>query len=213
VSKSLIVVASALGQAGNSATLAQQFAALAIAGGELCEWRILTETPPPPLTAIFVGAAFTRSELRDADMRLALAYSDGEIAALREAQTLVIATPMYNFGLPGLLKSWFDQIIRPHETFETTNDEDTPYRGLLTGKRCILLTVRGSSAFTTGGVASDMNFLDPHLRAMLGLIGYDDISLIDCAGVDDEPQARDRLLADAIEQINLASDRAGRSQS
>ena len=212
MAKSFIIVASALGRAGNSAALAKQFAAQAIANGEACEWRILTETPPPPLTATFVAAAFMPSHLRDADMRKALAYSDGEIAALRKAETLVIATPMYNFGLPGLLKSWFDQIIRPHETFDTNGDDNSPYRGLLTAKRCVLLTVRGSSAFTTGGVSADMNFLDPHLEAMLRLIGYDEISLIDCAGVDGRPEVRNGLLAEAIGQINVATD-SGRGRS
>lgn len=206
VSRSLIIIASGRGRSGNSATLAEQFAALTISRGGLCEWRILAETPPPPLSVQFVTAAFTPSDLRDPGMRHALAYSDNEIAALREAKTLVIATPMYNFGVPGLLKSWFDQIIRPHETFETTGNEEVPYRGLLAGKRCVLLTVRGAKAFTVGGAAADMNFLDPHLEAMLRLIGYEDISSIDCAGVDDDPQSSSELLAAAIRQIGETSD-------
>ena len=68
---------------------------------------------------------------------------------------------MYNLGFPGLLKSWFDQIIRPHDILETTGEEETPCRGLLTAKRCILLTVRGSFAFTIGGMATNLNSSTP----------------------------------------------------
>lgn len=201
--KILIIVASAQGSTGTSAKLAECYAALAIETGSDCEWRILGESPPPPLNAQFVAAAFTPPELRDKGMREILAYSDREIAALRAAQTLVIATPMYNFGVPGLLKSWFDQIIRPEETFQITGDKNTPYRGLLTGKQCILLTTRGSANFTAGRAAANLNFLDPHLTAMLQLIGYENISSIDCAGVDDSPEARAGLLDTAISQIRI----------
>ena len=47
---------------------------------------------------------------------------------------------------------------------------------------------------------------------MLQLIGYDDITLIDCAGVDDDLQTRDGLFAEAIGQINVVSD-PGRGRS
>lgn len=202
MSRLLIVVASAQGLEGISAILAQQCAARAAANGTDCDWRILAETPPFPLDARFVSAAFTRPELRDAEMDNALAYSNREIAALREAQTLVISTPMYNFGMPGLLKSWFDQIIRPDETFESTGDSVSPYRGLLSCKRCVVLTVRGSTAFSPDGPVSEMNFLDAHLVAMLGLIGIDDVDIIDCPGVDDNPDGREAVIAEAVERIN-----------
>jgi FMN-dependent NADH-azoreductase len=201
MSNSLIVVASAQGGEGVSAKLAQHYADIARANGNQCDWRILADTPPPPLNAQFVAAAFAPKEHRDTDMQNALAYSDREIAALRKADTLVLAIPMYNFGMPGLLKSWFDQIIRPGETFETTGNSETPYRGLLSCSRCIAITVRGSEAFSPSGMAPELNFLDPHLEAMLHLVGIDSIDIVDCAGVDENPTAREALLARTLEQI------------
>ena len=38
--------------------------------------------------------------------------SDALIAELREADTIVICAPMYNFGLTTGLQSWFDYVLR-----------------------------------------------------------------------------------------------------
>lgn len=206
MSRSLIVVASAQGLTGTTGKLARQYATRVAASGIECDWRILSETPPSPLNAQFVAAAFTRAELRDAEMNNALTYSSREIAALHNAHTLVISTPMYNFGMPGLLKSWFDQIIRPGETFETTGDSVAPYRGLMSGKRCIVITVRGSATFSAGGSVPELNFLDPHLIAMLGLIGINDVDLVDCPGVEDNPADRGAVIARAIHDLNALED-------
>jgi FMN-dependent NADH-azoreductase len=169
MSKTLIIVASGQGRQSTSAFLAQPFAEQALANCGHCKWNILADTPPPHLNAEFVAAAFTPADCRDKNMQNVLAYSNQEIAALRDLQTLVIATPMYNFGMPALLKSWFDQIIRPGETFETTGSSEMPYRGMLKCGRCIVITVCGSAAFSPDGAAPELNFLDLHLEAMLRL--------------------------------------------
>lgn len=201
-SHALILSASALGSAATSAHLARQFAADHQLGGGTIDWRDLSVNPPPPLDSSFVAGAFTRPEKRDAAMREALRYSDREIAALKSADMLVIATPVYNFGVPALLKSWFDQIIRPSETFASTGDPQSPYRGLVAVRHCLILTTRGSDTFASRGPMAHWNFLDPHLNAMLALIGIDAPHHIDCSGIDDRPDDRSALIAEAQTQIS-----------
>jgi FMN-dependent NADH-azoreductase len=191
----LIVMASARGLSSASAKLALDFAASRKSDGFFSELCILADNPPPPLNAAFVEAAFAPPTERTDEMRAALFYSDDQISRLRKADILVFATPMYNFGIPGLLKSWFDQIIRPGETFTTTGDRDVPYRGLLTTKECVIISTRGSYALSPAGVAAEYNFLDPHLAAMLGLIGVDNIRSFDCAGLDESATGADAILA------------------
>lgn len=198
----LILSASASGSAATSAHLARQFVAAHQAGGGTIDWRDLSLNPPPPLNNAFVESAFTRPEKRDAAMRVALAYSDREIAALKAADLLVIATPMYNFGVPALLKAWFDQIIRPGETFASTGQPDNPYHGLLTAQHCLILTSRGSDVFAPTGTMAHWNFLDPHLDAMLAFIGIDTTHHIDCSGIDDRPDDRAALIAKAETKVS-----------
>jgi outer membrane receptor protein involved in Fe transport len=43
-------------------------------------------------------------------------YQNQAIADLKKADTLIISTPIWNFGIPAVLKAWFDQIIAKDQT-------------------------------------------------------------------------------------------------
>lgn len=183
---SVVIAASANGDAGRSTQLAASFIEALPKNEGVATLHLLSSNPPPPLDALFVESSFSDPDRRTSAMRNALAYSDKQIDALRKAVRLVIATPMYNFGMPGLLKSWFDQIVRPNETFTMTGDSQAPYRGLLSPRQCIVITTRGSSAFSPSGPAAEWNLLDKHLCAILGLIGIAEIEYVDCPGLDED---------------------------
>ena len=77
--------------------------------------RDLGAAPIPHLTAATVagvrGKPVTDSELT------ARALSNELIAELRNADTIVIGAPMYNFSISTGLRAWFDYVLRPGETF------------------------------------------------------------------------------------------------
>ena len=50
-------------------------------------------------------------------MRKALALSEELIDEVRSADRILIGTPMYNYSVPAVLKSWIDYIVRPGFTF------------------------------------------------------------------------------------------------
>jgi FMN-dependent NADH-azoreductase len=91
------------------------------------------------------------------------------IDEIKAANYVVIAVPMYNFGIPVQLKMWFDLICRAGITFSYTQ---TGSVGLLTGKKVLLVT-------TTGGVhrntATDLALA--HAQTVLGFIGLSDITV------------------------------------
>ena len=64
--------------------------------------------------------AGTRAGSTEPDAVAALAESDVLVDELLAADTLVIAAPMYNFGVPAALKAWIDQICRAGRTFNYT---------------------------------------------------------------------------------------------
>ncbi|MDK3075674.1 NAD(P)H-dependent oxidoreductase [Sedimentitalea sp. JM2-8] len=114
--------------------------------------------------------------------------SDAYIDEIRNADTLVIGLPVYNFSVPAQLKNWLDQIARAGVTFRYT--EAGP-EGLMTGKRAIV-------AMASGGTAADgpVDFAWPYLRHMLGFIGITDVTLV----------AADRMAVDAEAAQSTARD-------
>ncbi len=97
------------------------------------------------------------------------------IAELKQADHIVIATPMYNFGLPAAVKAWFDAVIRAGETFEYTQD----------GPKGLLDSPSATIIMTTGGVpeGSGADYLSPHTKTMLGLMGVSDVKTIAACGL------------------------------
>jgi FMN-dependent NADH-azoreductase len=96
--------------------------------------------------------------------------SDELIQELKDHDTLVIAAPMYNFGIPTQLKNWIDLIARAGVSFSYT--ENGPV-GLITGKRAVVITTRG-------GVHKDSttDHVVPYLKTVLGFIGITEVETV-----------------------------------
>ena len=86
--------------------------------------------------------------------------------------TWLIATPMWNFGLPYRLKHWIDVVTQPGMAF--TNDASGSVIGHGAGKRALLVAA-GALDIRTGGALAHLDFQLSYLRAWLGFIGTKDI--------------------------------------
>ncbi len=64
----------------------------------------------PHLDAERFLAFVAEPEARTSQQQAAVAYSDGLIEEIRQAQVIVLGLPMYNFGIPSTLKAYFDHI-------------------------------------------------------------------------------------------------------
>lgn len=124
----------------------------------------------PHVDEAWVGANFTPADQRSAEQMEKLSLSDALIAEVKAADTIVIATPIYNFGVPAALKSWFDQVARAGITFKYTKNGPV---GLLEGKRAILVIASGGTQ-----VDSPIDFATPWLRQALNFIGISDIQIV-----------------------------------
>lgn len=124
----------------------------------------------PPITADWMGAVFTPAEARSAEQARIAAFSDELLAEVRAADVLVLALPIYNFGTPATLKSWFDHLARKGETFNYT---DTGPVGLLTGKRAIIAMASDGTK-----IGSEVDFASGYVRHMLGFFGITDVEFI-----------------------------------
>lgn len=127
-----------------------------------------------------------------------LAVEDGQI--LREfldADVVVIGAPMYNFGIPSQLKAWFDRVLVAGKTFRYTADGPV---GLAGGKRVIVASARGGF-YAPGTPQAAIDFHEPHLRALFGMIGVDDVTIVRAEGVAVGPEQRSAAIAAALGSI------------
>ncbi len=103
------------------------------------------------------------------------AIADTLIAELQAADTIVIASPVYNFGPPATLKAWADLVARAGTTFQYTANGP---EGLLKGKKAYL-------AIATGGtpVGADFDFMSRWLTFFLGFLGITDVAIVAADGI------------------------------
>ncbi len=172
----------------------------------------LLRTPPPLMSEEFIAAAYTPQGKLDEDGRRALAYSDHALGELANADALLITTPMYNFGLPGVLKAWFDQIIRIGVSFGTTDDPSQPYVPLMQDKPVVVITARGSVDMVAEGSLPELDFLTPHLRTLLAFIGFSNPAFFDICGTEGPPETWARNFDQMKLALETASDRDERTR-
>lgn len=127
---------------------------------------------PPPVSEDWIAAAFIPKAKRTSEQRRLLALSDELLGELRRADLLLIATPMYNYGMPAALKAWVDQVVRVNETFSfDLSRGDWPLEPILGGKTLVLLTSSGEFGFAPGGPRAHMDHLTPHLQTCAHYFG------------------------------------------
>jgi FMN-dependent NADH-azoreductase len=140
--------------------------------------RDLNATPISPITAEWVGAAYTPEEARTRQQKDLLALSDTLLAELEQADEYVFGVPMHNFGVPSVLKLWIDQIARVGRTFSYAGG--TP-KGLLTGKKATFIIATGG-IYDAQTQMSSFNFVEPYLRSVFGFLGVTDATFLTTGG-------------------------------
>ena len=141
--------------------------------------RDLRQAPPPFVSEAWVAAAFKPAEENTEGDREALRYSDAAIAELEEAQVVVISTPLYNYGMPSILKAWVDQVVRVRKTFTFDLARgDFPIEPVLSGKHLVVLASAGEFGFEQGGLRGQHDHLRPHLATVARYLGADEVSSI-----------------------------------
>jgi FMN-dependent NADH-azoreductase len=162
---------------------------------------------PSAVDEAWIAAAFTPANERTVAMRETLMESETLVEEIFRADAIVFGVPMYNFGMPGQLKAWCDQIVRIGRTFALDATAADPYRPLLPAKPVVVMISAGNGSLHPGGSLAHLNFLEPHLATILGFVGLTDITFIR-AGYEeyqDERWLRSLAAAEADSDRLLAS--------
>lgn len=146
--------------------------------------RDLANEPVPHLDAERFGAFLSAQGEPSAEQAEVLAYSDALIAELKQADAVLLGAPMYNFGIPSVLKAYFDHIARAGVTFRYT--ENGP-EGLLADKPVYVLAARGG---IYAGTPNDSQ--TPFLRSFFGFLGISSVEFVYAEGlnINDEQKAK-----------------------
>ena len=138
-------------------------------------------------------------------MQRALALSSELIAELQAGDVLLISTPMYNFTIPAVLKSWIDYVIQPGFTFRLAPG----WPGMLENKKAKLIVVSRDS-YKAGEPSEAADQVTPVLRQALGFMGIRDVDVVRAGGslavslgkvrLEDHVAAYDAVLAAAAKR-------------
>ena len=134
---------------------------------------------------------FTPPEQRSPAQRERLAVSDHAVALLKEADTVIVTVPVYNFSLPSTLKAWIDHVCRAGVTFRYT--ENGP-RGLLADRPVYLVMTSGGVPF-----GSPMDFASGYLKQVLNFIGIEDVRLVGAEGVASDAGAAQQAALNTLD--------------
>lgn len=144
---------------------------------------------------------------RSENDREILLRSDNYIKELKAADTIVLASPMYNWGVPSHLKAYLDHVLRYNETFGVATDEEgTRYKGLLINKKLVLILARGSSGYGKGERNELMDSQLGYIKLIFGVMGLENISEIILDGMNETPDNRDQKINFAASQIGTFVD-------
>ncbi|MCF2826648.1 MULTISPECIES: FMN-dependent NADH-azoreductase [unclassified Pseudoalteromonas] len=171
--------------------------------------RDLYVKQPAFIDEAFIAAAFAKGVLSE-EQRLVLAESDEIIKEVTNADIIVIASPMYNYGMPAVLKAWFDLAIRVNKTFSFDLARgDKPLEPILSGKTLVLLASWGEFAFKKGESQYHLNHLSSHIEQLAPYLGaeafYEIASEYQEFGDDRHKRSKQRAIDDVHKLAQILS--------
>lgn len=159
--------------------------------------RDLTKNPFPHLEEATLSAFYTPAGQQTPADKDALKHSDQAIAEVMEADVIVIGAPLWNFGVPSVLKAWIDHIARAGVTFKYS---EAGVEGLIKDK--VVYIAMASGAIYSSGPMQPLDFVSTYLKGLLGFLGMTDLTVFRVEGSAYPGQA-DAALQKGIESIAL----------
>jgi FMN-dependent NADH-azoreductase len=138
--------------------------------------RDVASTPLPHLTQTEMQAWMTAEDERSDEQTELANLSHFLIEEVQQSDTIVVAMPMYNFGVPSTFKSWVDRIARAGITFRYS--ENGPV-GLLKDKKVIIVATRGGMYQGT-----EKDSQSQFLKDVFSFIGLTDVRFIYAEGLN-----------------------------
>jgi FMN-dependent NADH-azoreductase len=128
-----------------------------------------TEPLPADAWTGALRASWTPEAARTQEQTAAIALAAGLAEELRAADAVLLAVPLYNFGIPQHVKTWIDVVLAG----AASADEK-----LLAGKPAVLVVVRGG-AYGAGTPREGWDHSTGYLRRILADVWGADLTLVE----------------------------------
>lgn len=126
------------------------------------------------------------------------------------ADQYIFVSPIWNFGMPPMMKAYLDAICIAGKTFKYT-EEGQPV-GLLQGRKAI--HVQASGGILSEEATREMDFGNRYLLAILQFIGITDVETLFVEGMNQFPDQADAIRERALERAReMAKPFAGNTAS
>lgn len=112
------------------------------------------------------------------DQEAAWRAVEGVVDRLKRADHVLISLPMWNFGVPYVLKHYIDVVTQPGLTFSWSPDKG--YQGLVKGKSAVVI-YSSAGSYAPGSGAEGFDYQRPYLEHWLRFIGFEAIRSIHVA--------------------------------
>lgn len=128
------------------------------------------EPLPADAWANAVSAGAVAPEERSADQRAAVGLASELVDELLGADAVLLALPLYNFGVSQHVKSWIDLVL--------TDERAAPGSAVLEGTPVVLVTARGG-AYGPGTPRHGWDHATPYLTRILGDVWGADLTVVE----------------------------------
>ena len=107
----------------------------------------------------------------------AAAYAISQAEQLRDSDVVVLTMPLWNFGMPAIMKAWLDQVMVPNVLFTIEPDGVKALHQI----RRVILLISSAGVFKEG---DPNDALTPEITAMMIMIGVTDVMVAWADGQD-----------------------------
>ncbi|HWI71712.1 MAG TPA: NAD(P)H-dependent oxidoreductase [Baekduia sp.] len=135
--------------------------------GGTVTYRDLGEHPIPHLDATSGTARMVPPDQHTPEQAASWALTEHLVSEIRDADTIILGLPLYNFGPPSTIKSWVDHLIAPGLTVDPATHE-----GLLGGRDFLVLASRGGG-YGEGTPREGWDHASPWLPHGISLTGLE----------------------------------------
>ncbi len=135
--------------------------------GGTVTYRDLGADPLPHVDERTVGARMVSPDEHTPDQAASWQLSQDLVGEIRDADTILLGLPLYNFGPPSAVKSWVDHLIAHGLSIDPETHE-----GLLGGRDMLVLGARGGG-YGPGTPRHGWDHAEPWLPHGLSLTGLE----------------------------------------
>jgi FMN-dependent NADH-azoreductase len=172
--------------------------------GGTVTYRDLAVNPIPHLDAETGTARLVPAEARTPAQETSFAFSVALVDEIKNANTVLLGVPLYNFGAPSTVKAWVDHIVAPGLSIDAETGG-----GLLGGTDVIVLASRGGG-YGPGTPREGWDHAEawlPHAISLTGLQPRFITAELTMADVNPAMADLKPLAAESLSQALVAIDR------